>query len=169
MRTKEILRRTFYMDDCLTSVPTDDEAINVIAKLRSALTECGFYLTKWISNSKSALASVLQENRAEGSKSLYLEGLLKERVLGAHWEVAYNQMYIRINTLSKPCTRRGILSMSHYILDPLDIVAPVLIEPKLLLRELCDHGWDDAINSEKIERRQSWLSSLCHLEGLHIP
>jgi len=58
MQTKEILKRAFYVDDCLTSVPTDDEAIRAIAGLRSALAECGFNLTKWISNSKSALASV---------------------------------------------------------------------------------------------------------------
>jgi len=58
--------------------------------------------------------------------------------------------------------------MSRSVFDPLGIVASVLIEPKLLLRELCDHGWSDAIDSEKIKRWQSWLSSLCHLEGLCI-
>ena len=45
----------------------------------------------------------------------------------------------------------------------------MLIEPKLLLRELCDYGWDDVINEDKVKRWQAWLYSLNHLEGLCIP
>ena len=48
------------------------------------------------------------------------------------------------------------------------MVAPVLVEPKLLLRELCNHGWDDRIDDDKIKRWQTWLGSLCRLEGLSI-
>ena len=47
--------------------------------------------------------------------------------------------------------------MTHFIFDPLGMVAPVMIEPKLFLRELCEYGWDDKINDEKIKRWQAWL------------
>ena len=60
-------------------------------------------------------------------------------------------------------------SMTHSVFDPLGMVAPVQVEPKLLLRELCNHGWDDQIDDDKIKRWQTWLGSLCQLEGLSIP
>ena len=59
--------------------------------------------------------------------------------------------------------------MSHSIFDPLGVVAPVLIEPKLLVKVLCDYGWDDVIDEDKVKRWQAWLYSLNHLEGLCIP
>ena len=162
-RTREIINKAFYVDDCLTSVPSHEETVEVIAELRRVLSRCGFNLTKWVSNSEVALASVPQENRAEAVRSLNLEGSLKERVLGVQWEVAFDQLCVRIKIPSKPYTRRGILSMSHSIFDPLGMVAPVLIEPKLLLRELCDYGWDDVIYEDKVKRWQAWLYSLNHL------
>ena len=168
-KTRDALTNAFYVDDCLTSVSSVEDAVQMIAELRLALAECGFNLTKWVSNSDAALASVPVECRAEGAKLLDLEGSLKEKVLGVQWEVVSDELCVKIKIPSKPFTRRGILSMSHSVFDPLGMVAPVLLEPKLLLRELCNHGWDDVIDSEKIERWQSWLSSLCHLEGLCIP
>ena len=75
---------------------------------------------------------------------------------------------MKITILNKPYTRRGILAKTHSVFDPLIMVAPVLVEPKLLLRELCNHGWDDRIDDDKIKRWQTWLGSLCRLEGLSI-
>ena len=54
----------------MTSVPLHEEAVEVIAELRRVLSRCGFNLTKWVSNSEVALASVPQENRAEAVRSL---------------------------------------------------------------------------------------------------
>ena len=169
MRTKEIISRSFYVDDCLASVSSEEEAVRVIAELRQVLSRCGFNLTKWISNSETVLATIPSENRAEGAKLLSLEGSCKERVLGVQWEVASDCLCVKIAIPNKPYTRRGILAMTHSVFDPLDMVAPVLVEPKLLLRELCNHGWDDQIDDDKIKRWQTWLGSLCQLEGLSIP
>ena len=169
MRTKEIISRSFYVDKCLASVSSEEQAVRVIAELRQVLSRCGFNLTKWISNSETVLATIPSENRAEGAKLLSLEGSCKERVLGVQWEVASDCLCVKIAIPNKPYTRRGILAMTHSVFDPLGMVAPVLVEPKLLLRELCNHGWDDQIDDDKIKRWQTWLGSLCQLEGLSIP
>ena len=42
--------------------------------------------------------------------------------------------------------------MSHLIFDPLGFVAPVIIEPKLLYRELGPLGWDEKISNEPANR-----------------
>ena len=169
MRTKEIISRSFYVDDCLASVSSEEEAVRVIAELRQVLSGCGFNLTKWISNSETVLATIPSENRAEGAKLLSLEGSCKERVLGVQWEVASDCLCVKIAIPNKPYTRRGILAMTHSVFDPLGMVAPVLVEPKLLLRKLCNHGWDDQIDDDEIKRWQTWLGSLSQLEGLSIP
>ena len=58
--------------------------------------------------------------------------------------------------------------MTHSLFDPLGFVAPVLLEPKLLLRELCGDDWDDAISQEERKCWEDWLLSLSHLEKLSI-
>ena len=58
--------------------------------------------------------------------------------------------------------------MSHSIYDSLGFVSPVLIEVKLLLRELGELGWDDRISEDQIVRCKKWLASLQHLEKLRI-
>ena len=154
LRTKEIINWSFYVVDCLTSVSSEEEAVRKIVELRRVLSTCGFNLTKWISKSETVLATISPENRAEGAKLLSLEGSCKERVLGVQWEAASDCLCVKIAIPNKPYTRRGMLAMTYSVFDPLGMVAPVLVEPKLLLRELCNHGWDDQIDDDKIKRWQ---------------
>ena len=87
--------------------------------------------------------TVLTDNQAVAQshlESLNLEGSPRERVMGLQWEVSSDQLCVRINKPNKPYTRRGILAMTHSVFDPLGMVAPVIIELKLLLRELCKYG-----------------------------
>ena len=108
--------------------------------------------------------TVLTDNQAVAQshlESLNLEGSPRERVLGVQWEVSSDQLCVKINIPNKPYTRRGILGTTHSVFDPLGMVTPIMIEPKSLLRELCEYGWDDKIDDKKIKRWQDWLSSLC--------
>ena len=57
------IRNNLYVDDCLKSVTSDRQAIRLVSKLREACATRGFRLTKWVSNSRSVLASI-PEDRA---------------------------------------------------------------------------------------------------------
>ena len=48
--------------------------------------------------------------------------------------------------------------MSHALFDPLGFVAPVLLEPKLQLKGLSGHNWDDAISQKE---RKRWKTDCC--------
>ena len=50
-----------------------------------------------------------------------------------HWDIVLNEFKIKVDIPRKPCTRRETLSASHSLFDPLEFVAQVLIETKLLL------------------------------------
>ncbi|XP_067680245.1 uncharacterized protein [Haliotis asinina] len=52
----ETLRRNVYVDDCLKSVDTEDNAIILIKGLQSACLEDGFRLAKFVGNSKKGCA-----------------------------------------------------------------------------------------------------------------
>ena len=59
--------------------------------------------------------------------------------------------------------------MSHSLFVPLGFVAPVLIEVKLLLRELKNYDWDDNLSDTEVEQWKRWLLSLRYLSELKIP
>ena len=51
--TEEVVKtveRNFYVDDCLKSVKSAENAIEVVDQLRSILSKGGFPLTKWLCN-----------------------------------------------------------------------------------------------------------------------
>ena len=49
--TVETVKRNFYADDCLKSVGSDKNAIQLAGQLRELLSRGGFKLTKWLFNS----------------------------------------------------------------------------------------------------------------------
>ena len=57
-----------------------------------------------------------------------------------------------------PLTKRGILATVSSIFDPIGFVAPVLLEGKKILQELCRSGlsWDDSISDNLSSRWRKW-------------
>ena len=55
--TVETVQRNFYVDDCLKSVETEEEANELQEELRLLLSQGGFHLTKFMSNSMKVLES----------------------------------------------------------------------------------------------------------------
>lgn len=73
---------------------------------------------------------------------LDLEKLPMEQALGIHWCIQSDTFQFRIMLKDRPCTRRGILSTVSSIFNPLGFVAPVLLEGKSILQDLCRDGVD---------------------------
>ena len=70
---------------------------------------------------------------------------------------------LRIALKDRPCTRRGILSTVSSIFDPLGFIAPVLLEGKCILQDLCRNGvdWDDSIIPGVIRTRWERCKTDC--------
>lgn len=102
----------FYMDDCLTSVSSEEKAVALVKNLRDLCAEGGFNLTKWVSNSRKVLSSIPEEHRASELKDLDLthDALPIERALGVRWCTEDDSFTYKIQLQDKPNTRRGILS-----------------------------------------------------------
>ena len=52
-----------FMNNCLKSLHSVNEAITLNVQLTELLKKAGFHLTKWLSNSKEVLTKISQESK----------------------------------------------------------------------------------------------------------
>ena len=160
------VKRNFYVDDCLKSVPGEEEAIHLTDDLRRLLEKGGFNLTKWASNSRRVIESLPVSERAGTFKDLHDGQPPVELALGVHRDVERDKFCFKIEIRSKPLTRRGLPSVVCSLYDPLGFVAPIVLPTKVILQDLCRRRleWDDPIPDDERNRWLSWLEDLPKLE-----
>ena len=56
------VKQKFYVDDCLVSVETPEDAVKMAEELKDVCNLGGFRLTKFVSNSRELLESVPKKN-----------------------------------------------------------------------------------------------------------
>ena len=148
--TAYVLRKNFYVDDCLHSEEPEEAAVQRTSSVRSACAAGGFTLGKFVSNRLKVLETVSQEESAQDVRTLDLttDHLLVERALVVQWAAESDKLRFRIILKGKPFTRIGILSTICSVYDPLGIAAPFLLVGKKILQDLCRMklGWDEERN-----------------------
>nr|XP_034311351.1 uncharacterized protein LOC117684215 [Crassostrea gigas] len=63
-----------------------------------------------------------------------------QHTLGVSWNLESDAFLFRISTEEQQFTRRGVLSTINSIFDPFGFLAPVIIDGKLLMRQLGENG-----------------------------
>ena len=132
----DAVHKNFYMDDYLGSYRNIDFAKETVANVMKVLSEGGFRLTKWISNSNSLFEVLL---KSEIAKSRRKDNSMKnetEKILGIIWNYKKDILNVKHSNKSYPNTKRGILSHISSIFDPLSLLVPFLLEPKLIIQQL---------------------------------
>ena len=171
--TIKTIDQDFYVDDCLKSVATEEEATRLVTQLRELLARGGFRLTKWLSNSRTVLKSIPQAECAKAVTTIDLEKELlpSERALGVLWKVETDTFGFDTNCKEKPDTRRGLLSITSSVYDPLGFVSPFVLKAKMIFQTLCrlKIGWDDPLPSIILEQWKRWLVDLPLIEGVCVP
>ncbi|XP_022799870.1 uncharacterized protein LOC111337773 [Stylophora pistillata] len=130
------VRRNFYMDDLLASKQNCDEATGLAKDLIGILATGGFRLTKWMSNSREVLTAIPSSEVACDIIHLDRNGLPQERVLGVKWCAEQDLLSLEPAKSKFPNTKRGILSVTSSVFDPLGLTAPYVIKAKLIIQEL---------------------------------
>ena len=132
--TANVLKKNFYVDDCLRTEETEEAAIQRICRVRHACALGGFNPAKFVSNSRLVL-----EARAQDVRTLELGSgeLPVERALGVQWAIESDTFGFRIVLKDQPLTRRGILSTISSVYDSLGIAAPFPLVGKSILQDLC--------------------------------
>ena len=154
----------FYLDDCLASVDTAEDAVKLVNDVCRMLKGGGFKLTKWVSSNKEVMESISVEDRAMDIKDLDLDNdyLPIQRALGVHWRIIEDVLCLKIQPKQQPMTRRGVLSVVSSIYDPLGFVAPFVLRAKKILRSVCrlSFGWDDELDAVHSSLWCQWLEEL---------
>ena len=131
---EEVITDNFYMDDCLHSFHAVQEAIKVSNDVTNALSEGGFRLTKWVSNDKQILKVLPSQEVSSTLVNLDFDDISIERALGILWNPVTQAFQIKVTAKDVPLTKRGILNYTTSIFDPLGILAPIILEPKLIIQ-----------------------------------
>ncbi|KAK7896434.1 hypothetical protein WMY93_021759 [Mugilogobius chulae] len=166
------VKENFYVDDCLKSTATEEEATKLIHGLTALCEKGGFHLQKWVTSSPNVLASIPQNIRAVGLENMDLDRdqLPVERALGMQWCVQGDTFSFRTAVKERPHTRRGILSVVSSLYDPLGFLSPFIIPAKLLLQELCRMNlkWDEPVPAAFSKYWSEWLSELQQMSGFKV-
>ena len=165
------VKRNFYVDDCLKSVPSVETAKCLTSQLRELLAKGGFHLTKWASNSREVLASIPAVERAPSMVNLDFGSVSNSVALGVGWNVETDSFLFRISDGGKVKTRRAMLSFISSLYDPLGAAGPFVLHGRQLLQHLCrvDYDWDEEISEEDLAAWQSWQKLLSQLSNMTIP
>ena len=170
--TTETIRNHFYVDDCLKACTSTTEASTTIEELRTACKMGGFHLHKFVANDVAVLETIPRSEVAETIRDMDLkkEPLPTERTLGLQWYIESDEFGFSANEITKPATRRGLLSSISSIYDPLGIVSPFILGAKLLLQSLCASkiGWDDELPHSELQQWQIWCSHLPNIACIRV-
>ena len=163
--------RNFYVDDCLKSVKSTEVAVELRKDLCALLSRGGFRLTKWLCNRKEVLETIPTSARAPSVLDLDLNSdvLPTERTLGVQWNMNSDMFTFKMTPKDEPFTRRGILSVTSSIYDPLGMVSPIILPAKRLLQDLCKQelSWDEEIGAQESQCWRLWLSDFLCFQVSH--
>eukprot|EP00057_Strongylocentrotus_purpuratus_P015238 XP_011669712.1 PREDICTED: uncharacterized protein LOC100890342 [Strongylocentrotus purpuratus] len=158
------IQKNFYVDDCLFSTPSVQQAVKLATDVTAACEGRGFHLTKWVCNEPEVMKTIPEKEKAKSVQDLSLDhkNQVTERALGIIWSTSEDTFGVKIDLKAKPLTRRGILSTVSSVFDPLGCVSPVVLPAKQLLQTLCRSqlGWDAEIPSELMRKWLQWRTEL---------
>lgn len=117
---RQFIRRSFYVDDGLTSCPTNEEAIDLMRWTQGAMERYGnLRLHKFASNRAKVMKAFEPKDLAQDIYDLNLdEDKLVQRSLGLRWNLSKDMFEFDLSTNAKPLTRRGVLSTVNSHFDP---------------------------------------------------
>ena len=124
------------MVDYLDCLPSQKKAIETVHKVMKILSTGRFRLTKWLLDSKDILQTLSPAERSPKLVKLDLKDIPTERALGIIWDPQEDILQIKTINKDSMLTKRGLLSFIRSIYDPIGIISPLILEPKLIIQEL---------------------------------
>ncbi|GFW32454.1 integrase catalytic domain-containing protein [Trichonephila clavipes] len=162
----KILRKSFYVDNCVTSFETEEQLQKFIVESKILLSSAHFNLTGWQSN---ILLNPENFSELESQPDNF-----ETMVLGLIWNLKDDCLSCNINCQKnegKAITKRSLLSIANHIFDPICFTAPVTLKPKLILQEIwkLKLKWDENLPKDILNQVKRWLEQLPILAGIKIP
>lgn len=153
------LQSSFYVDNCVTSLDTEDELYNFIKEATEIMKKGQFDLRGWEYTCFNSC----------------IPGCYESKVLGLVWNRVSDTLEISPDCLkfddSGSVTKRKILSAVNRIYDPVGVACPFTLRPKLLLQATwkTKETWDADVLSDVKEEFLQWTRDLQFIGQIKIP
>ncbi|XP_055633295.1 uncharacterized protein LOC129773674 [Toxorhynchites rutilus septentrionalis] len=143
-----LLKKSFYVDDCLAGDDDKDRTIESCKQLIQLLASGNFLLRKWSSNDSEILSHIpeyLRDNRDD----LEIDKSSSVKTLGLIWHPLFDSFGFKVPLLSPsiPITKRIALSEMSRLFDPMGLVGAVIVSAKIYLQSLWSNSftWDEEL------------------------
>ena len=191
------LLESFFVDDLVTGMDSTEGAFQLYQKAKERLKQGGFTLRKWKSNREDLIDEIqakeksMQLEQPERNNSEIQDSFATEtlegnaigkdsnhtKVLGIGWDRKSDTLEVNLGKVSEENlnssvpTKRIILSTLASIFDPLGLVSPVLVGPKVLFQEMCigKLDWDEPLPEDKLSSWYEWVDDLEKVGKIEIP
>ena len=140
-----------YVDDLSNSFNNVEDSFKFYEVSKKCLAEASFQLHKWATNNDE-LAKLIKLDESDTTKmhkaddETYVKDSLGNsytywRVLGVNWNTTTNKFVFEFsNTINIApklnINKRNIMKVSAIFFNPLGLICPILLQPKLLFRNI---------------------------------
>ena len=190
------LLESFYVDSFNSGEENVDQAFELYLKSKKILSDGGFTLQKWSSNSKELL-ELIRKNEPDATnitsteesqeESSYAEIMFghpnqgtqaegEQKVLGLLWNTKEDTLVFRFGHLIKlakelPATKRSVIKVIASVYDPIGFISPFVILMKILFQDLCSEkeDWDSPLTTEHLKRWRNWIAELSKVQEVQVP
>ncbi|XP_044250699.1 uncharacterized protein [Drosophila takahashii] len=159
----KILLEDFYVDDVLTGSNSEDELLRNRNELVELMSRANLELGKWVSNTPCIQTDNSDTQSAQTSPV---------KVLGLYWHPGKDILTYNVGLAANPdCTKRQVLSDVSRIFDRLGLLAPIVIQFKVLFQKLwlLNLDWDDPLPTKLADNRLKWRADLDTLQKFRLP
>lgn len=165
----------FYVDNCLQSVPTARQAVELVNRLQSHLLEGGFELRQWASNVPTVIQHLPDVLKSESNEIWLRQESTnpQERALGLIWQCKSDTLeYKPYHSEEGDITMRKIYRTLAKQYDPLGFLIPFTTRAKIIVQMLWSNkrDWDDpCLPSDLLDSWHQWESELPQLSQISQP
>ncbi|XP_064637851.1 uncharacterized protein LOC135494030 [Lineus longissimus] len=160
------MAKKLYVDNLLTSVNSDAEALDYYARSRHIMSEGSFLLRQWASNSAALTDHARAENMSTKSATAVT-------TLGLKWNKVNDTLALAPKSSPKTdsVTKRQVLSETSSVFDPLGYVSPLIVPARKFVNELWSKGksWDEPLTPEEVKQWDKIRISISRASEFNIP
>ncbi|XP_062287006.1 uncharacterized protein LOC133992303 [Scomber scombrus] len=174
-RVRHAVQKHFYVDNCLLSTSSPEEARDLVDKLRVLLASGGFEIRQWASNVASVVSHLPAEAKSESAELWISESQAdpQEHALGLSWHCSPDTLqYQHRSSPLQDVTMRNIYRTLASQYDPIGYILPFTTRAKVLVQCLWakEREWDDPLlPSDLLQAWNTWEGELQHLTQIKLP
>ena len=136
---KENLFKNVYVDNVFIDCD-NEEVYEKYIELKKIFSEGKMNLREFVTNARNALERIPEKDKLLD---------LNQKVLGIKWNLKTDNIEVKFlsSNLEDKFTRRKVLEVMASLFDPLGLVSPCLVDPKLLFQKLWHKpkNWDEEL------------------------